>query len=331
MAELVGVGPTSVELFAGGAVTSYGGLAPDSAFDLNGVTGTTLSSIGEVRARVATVNDVHFGEVECGKIDGQVAAQFTVGPGERPYPEVMNESVIADIAVAGPDLVVVKGDLTSFGTLAEYETFRRFYEPPFGDRLLWVRGNHDSYPGEVFADWSVQVRDVPGLRVVLLDTARAHEIGGFISDEQIAATVAAAREAPASVLVMGHHPLFDPDDDHLKHFDGVTPPDSAKAVDAWAALPQVIGYTAGHTHRCRRRTIRGLPSVEVACVKDFPGAWAEYLVGTTGVAQVVHRATGAAAIAWAERTRDMFDGYYGTYAMGALEDRCFVLPLRRDR
>jgi hypothetical protein len=26
----------------------------------------------------------------------------------------------------------------------------------------------------------------------------------------------------------------------------------------------------------------------------------------------------------------MFDGFYGPYAMGALEDRCFTLPLRRS-
>jgi hypothetical protein len=34
-------------------------------------------------------------------------------------------------------------------------------------------------------------------------------------------------------------------------------------------------------------------------------------------------------VAWAERTRGMFDGYYGTYAMGEITDRCFVAPLSR--
>ena len=63
-------------------------------------------------------------------------------------------------------------------------------------------------------------------------------------------------------------------------------------------------------------------------MKDFPGGWAEYRVHERGIAQVFHRAQAPDAVAWAERTRAMFAGYYGPYAMGALEDRSFVIPWR---
>jgi 3',5'-cyclic AMP phosphodiesterase CpdA len=241
----------------------------------------------------------------------------------------MNRAVIDDMNQLNLDAVIVKGDLTSLGTLAEYDRFREFYEPAFGSRLTFVRGNHDSYPGLVFADWSVQIVDVEGLRIVLLDTSRDHESSGFIGADQVVTAREAAGATTGPVVVMGHHPLFVPDVDNVRHFDGVRPSDSAALLDGLRSCENVVAYTAGHTHRCRRATVGGVAIVEVACVKDFPGAWAEYQIGTTGIAQIVHRASGAAAIAWAEKTREMFDGYYATYALGELSDRCFTLPLTR--
>jgi 3',5'-cyclic AMP phosphodiesterase CpdA len=327
--ELMAVGPTSAELFVDGEVRRHEGLAPDSDLVIDGVALRTLADVGALLARVVTVNDVHFGEVECGKFDGVASAVFAVGPHERPYPEVMSEAVIADVLAVAPDAVLVKGDLTSFGTLEEYQRFLDFYPSAFGDRLTWVRGNHDSYPGGTYADWPVQVVDVPGLRVVLLDTSRRFEPSGFVGADQVAAVEEAARTAPDTVIVMGHHPLYVPGTDHDRHFDGVRAPDTLELVTAMARHDNVVAYTAGHSHRCRRHELSGVAVVEVACVKDFPGAWAEYLVGTRGVAQVVHRASAPAAVAWAERTRGMFDGYYGAYALGELADRCFVLPRER--
>ncbi|MCZ7627980.1 MAG: metallophosphoesterase [Microthrixaceae bacterium] len=64
----------------------------------------------------------------------------------------MNRGAVGDIASWDPDLVVVKGDLTSNGTRSEYEWFRSVYEPAFGDRLMAVRGNHESYHHLAVAD-----------------------------------------------------------------------------------------------------------------------------------------------------------------------------------
>ena len=57
---------------------------------------TTLESVGEKLATIVTMNDVHLGESECGEIEGVSQAQFRTSAGDRPYPDVMNESVIAD-------------------------------------------------------------------------------------------------------------------------------------------------------------------------------------------------------------------------------------------
>ena len=71
----------------------------------------------------------------------------------------------------------------------------------------------------------------------------------------------------------------------------------------------------------------GVPSVEVGCVKDFPGTWAEYRVYEGGVMQVVHRISSPEALSWSDRCRVIYSDFgidYETYALGSLAERCFV-------
>lgn len=64
---------------------------------------------------------VHFGETMCGLIeDSDMGPVLRVAEGERPYPEVMNESVIEAMQAANLDVVLVKGDLTSHGSFEVY-------------------------------------------------------------------------------------------------------------------------------------------------------------------------------------------------------------------
>ena len=67
------------------------------------------------------------------------------------------------------------------------------------------------------------------------------------------------------------------------------------------------------------------PWCEVSCVKDYPGAWAEYRVHEGGVVQVFHRISTPDALRWSERTRGMYSGTYHDYAFGGGADRNFVL------
>ena len=74
---------------------------------------------GGCSATIATANDVHFGEVECGRIgdlrEEELGPILRSEPGEPPYPEVMNGAVIDEMVALDPDAVVVKGDLTNVG------------------------------------------------------------------------------------------------------------------------------------------------------------------------------------------------------------------------
>ena len=75
----------------------------------------------------------------------------------------------------------------------------------------------------------------------------------------------------------------------------------------------------------------GVPHIEVGCVKDFPGSWAEYRVYDGGITQVHHRISTPEALAWSERCRHLYQDFgidYETYALGGLEDRCFTISIR---
>jgi predicted phosphodiesterase len=330
--QLTTVADDEIVAYDGTAVRRWTGLEPDTEYEFDGLRARTLPRPpGERLATIATVNDVHFGELECGILDGWGDPVLTAGPGEPPYPEMMNRSAITEIQALDPDLVIVKGDLTATGAPEEYETFRAFYEPAFGDRLLYVRGNHESHPGAPFAAVPFQTRTLPGAIVALLDTSRLGLESGALSDEQFAQLDELASNADRSVFVFGHHHIWDPSTTREPGYFGVNPDDSERLIALVARRSTIVGWFAGHTHRNRVRRFLptgDVPFTEVACVKDFPGAWAEYRIYEGGALQVFRRISTPDALAWTERTKVMFAGLYEQYAFGQLEDRCFVISPR---
>lgn len=308
-------------------------LEPATDHEIDGFAFRTLPEPGELLARIATVNDIHFGEVVCGVMAGDTSGGvFRSEPGEPPYPETMNRAAVAEIEQLDPDAVIVKGDLTNTGSDEEVDAFLAAYAP-VADRMTWVRGNHESHPGQERGGVPVQTVTVPGALVVLLDTSRPGVENGGFSAEQADELDALAAEADRPVLVMGHHHPWNPSSaERPERYFGITPDDSERLVDVVARRPRIVAYTAGHTHRNRVRRFAAtgaVPWVEVSAVKDYPGAWAEYRVHEGGIVQVFHRISSPAALAWTERTRHMFGGLYGEYAFGALADRCFAIPTDR--
>lgn len=328
--ELLTVADDELILWHGAVPRCLSELPPDTAIDSDGIEARTLPRFGELLCRVATVNDVHFGETEAGRIgDSDEWETFSVPEGAEPYPQVMNRGAVGDIASWDPDLVVVKGDLTSNGTRSEYEWFRSVYEPAFGDRLMAVRGNHESYHHLAVADAPYQERRLPGVIVALLDTSREGHPNGDLTADQLEWLDELGSRADRSVLVFGHHPVWDaagePRSD--KTF-GLLPDATDALVATFVRRPRLVGWFAGHTHRNRvvRRPERPeVPFAEVACVKDYPGSWAEYRVFDGGILQVHRRISTPDALAWSERTRAMFGGAYPLYARGRGSDRCFVV------
>jgi 3',5'-cyclic AMP phosphodiesterase CpdA len=233
------------------------------------------------------------------------------------------------MAALDPDAVVVKGDLTCNGTEAEYASFLAAYATAFGPKLLHVRGNHDGYHGGTYAAAPVQRVDLPGCTIALLDTTVPLETSGGFTPEQAEWLDDVAATADRPVLVFGHHHVWSPDSNQRPDsYFGILPDASERLVEVVARRPAILGYFAGHTHRNRVRRIRATgdrPWVEVACVKDYPGTWAEYRVHERGILQVHRRISTPEALAWSEQTRHMIADMYAGYAFGSLDERCFAM------
>lgn len=332
--ELTTVADDAVVLHLDDATFRHDDLQPDSDYEFEGVTARTLPRPhGQLLCRFATVNDVHFGEIECGRIDDHPQGPILRRePGETPYPQVMNAGAVREIASIDPEAVIVKGDLSNDGRDEEWAAFEACYRTAFGARLHVVRGNHDAHRGQAAYAGDEWI-DLPGLAVAVLDTTIPSATPGALRPNQIEWLDDHLADAGRTML-LGHHQQWVPggagaerrSDDYF----GLHP-DASDALDAVCVRhANAIGYAAGHTHRhrVRRMAASGRPTIEVGCVKDFPGTWAEYRVFEGGVMQVVHRISDPEALRWSNRCRALYSDFgvdYEQYAMGTLDDRCFVI------
>jgi 3',5'-cyclic-AMP phosphodiesterase len=333
LGELTTVGPRHAVVHRGTKVVEHEGLAPDVVHEIDGFSFRTLPEPGELLSTFATVNDVHFGEQVCGLVteDPAIGPVFRSEPGEPPYPLMMNEGAVAEMRTLDPAAVLVKGDLTSHGAQEEYDQFLAVWQGGFGDRLHHVRGNHESFYDAPFGIVAQQRVDLAGATLAMLDTSIVRKPSGTLTAEQLDWLDTVAAEADRPVLVFGHHHAWNPASaERPDSYFGIHPDASERLVEVVARRSAIVGYFAGHTHRNRVRRFAAtgsVPWVEVACVKDYPGGWAEYRVHEGGVLQIFHRISSPAALEWTEKTRQMFMGLYGGYAFGSIEDRCFpILP-----
>ncbi|MGI8984993.1 MAG: metallophosphoesterase family protein [Acidimicrobiales bacterium] len=322
--ELTTVTDTEAVLHDGLRVVRVEGLRPAEEHTIEGVRFRTLPEApGERLATVVTVSDLHIGETECGRYEGaELGPPLTTAPGEPPYPETMARAAAAEIAAVRPDAVIAKGDLTSQGRAGELATFEGIFA---GHPLRCIYGNHDVSSGSQLGPRPPsELVSVPGARVALLDTSVPAQTGGRVTQDQLDWLDDLAGTGSAPILVMGHHPLFD----DSAFTAGIDAESSARLVDLFARRPALVGYFAGHSHRnlVRRIPATGdVPWAEGGATKDYPGVWAEYRIHESAVMQVVHRISSPDALAWTERTRQMFAGLYPAYSFGSLADRCFYV------
>ena len=312
------------------AVVRLTDLQPDTTHHIGDLAIRTLPRPeGELLCRIGTVNDLHFVELAALDDDPRGPVQ-RVAPGETPYAETMNNGAIAEMSAASLSAVIAKGDLTNDGTDDEFAAFEAAYRGAFRDRLHVVRGNHDAYRGQAAYTGDEWI-ELPGVAVALLDTVLSEQTTGSITASQLQWLDDKAADSDRPVIVMGHHQQWISGQRHNEYF-GLDPDSSDGLNDVTTRRPQIVAYTAGHTHRHRVRKMKcGVPSVEVGCVKDFPGTWAEYRVYEGGITQVVHRISSPEALRWSDRCRHLMADYgidYETYALGTLEDRCFNILLR---
>lgn len=296
---------------------------------------------GEELVRFATLSDLHLGTEVFGH-RGTIAEPDRHRH-EHAHPRRCTEAAIDEAAAWGATRLIVKGDITNYGTPDQWRTYAELVAgaPMPVDA---IPGNHDHgrpgahgplLPSEAARAFGlsiarpVLVRDLPGLRVVLVDTTRAGRHGGTVApvaDDVLDATAEADRAG--GVLVVLHHqlqprPLAD------GWPPGIAADESRALLDRLGAAHPHVLVTSGHTHRSRRWGRAGVVVTQVGSTKDYPGVWAGYRVHEGGIAQTVHRVERADCIGWTDHSRVAAFGAWEHASPGRLDSRCFTMPWSR--
>ena len=226
----------------------------------------------------------------------------------------------------GAQLLVVKGDLTEKGTIAEAQRANAI----FGSMPVDViPGNHEVKQTEedisvVFGDSmvrDVRVRDVPGARLVLFDSTKPRSHMGTYDLHADEVVGAVGETTTPAVLLTHHHPQPLPLPHHWP--PGVPSHAAHRFLDRVGRANVRTMMSTGHTHRHRRHQHGPVVITEVGSTQHFPGTWAGYVVHEGGIRQVVRRVAAPDALAWTEATRRAVLGIWGRWSPGRLDDRCF--------
>lgn len=325
--EVTTVANDEVVIHTGTTFERYTDLTPDTDVSIAGFQLRTFPERGELLTTFTTVNDIHIGEIPA----DDVPPELMPDPADGSYSEFMSSGAVAEMSLIDPALVVVKGDLTSWGAVEQYERFLEIFAGEFGDRMIHIRGNHESYNHLPVQTDDMIERQLEGVTIAMIDTSGDGRVNGSISKDQLEWLDELGSRADQPVMIFGHHQIWDPANDLRsdKAF-GLMPDDSERLFEMMSHRPRMVGYFAGHTHRNKRVVVDGLPGrvfVEAAAVKDYPGTWIEYRVFEGQILQVHRRISTPEALRWSEKARHMYDDFYGPYAFGELSDRCFVIPL----
>jgi 3',5'-cyclic-AMP phosphodiesterase len=347
--------PTDVQLEAILAELLSSGVALSAS---PGSVTTLVPPPGRLLFTVALSNDVHTGETVSGLATSTFPPGFSQLPGLPPYPVVMAESMTADAAARGADVLIVAGDLTAanlpdqlagskalldqFGNLTLSGTLRP------GDYVV-ARGNHDQpQNGSAYASCSpvgttgyydclpavydlpqgtLTTTEVGGLRLVGLDTTTLNTPSGAIVDDEFDALQQVLADQPDQpTLVFGHHPVTDE-----SAYSTIAGPgfdldraDAARLEALYAATPGVFFHHSGHTHRNLRTSspvATGVDFLEVAATKEYPGGFVLLRVYQGGYMANFYKSSSALARQWSQTSSGEYLGLYPAYTLGALTDR----------
>lgn len=282
---------------------------------------------------MATVSDLHLGATTFGR-QGTIVED---PPGGVHHPTRCSRAALGEAADWGATTVVAKGDVTHHGQVDEWREYARLAtECPVP--VLALPGNHDRAfaPGRGLSPEDAAVvfgfemaspllvRDLPGLRLVLVDSTIGRGNRGRIRGrfEPVAQAVA---ETPvgSGALVLLHHQL------HQHPVSegwpvGIDRGESVQFLDRLAATGTPTVVSSGHTHRHRRWVHRGVVVTQVGSTKDYPGVWAGYVVHEGGLRQTVRRVSAPDCVAWTEHTRRAAGGTWRWVAPGRLRSRAFT-------
>lgn len=291
-----------------------------------------LATPGEVSFRFAILGDMHIGSDK--------AAETT-------------SAAIADINIAGAELVVQLGDITDQGNRNQFEEASQLLES-VEMPLITMLGNHDVFSreeqrlvGREYYSPSFGrepdgvILEHKGFRFAVLDSVEHGAspfapfnmvTGSFVEgpggavvrgsltspQHEILASVAEPGTAPTFVFL--HHPP-QPFTGFPPVLFGLRDEDSGR-LHATVDSGNVWGVFAGHTHRnARTRTYGSVPVHEVAIPRDFPFGYALVDVTKTGYRYTFHQ------ISDEDLLRDIYpsaSAIHRRYARGSGEALGFV-------
>jgi len=287
---------------------------------------------GEELFRFATISDMHIGTIEFG---------FRATMVERPvpdmaHPERATRAAIDDLTAWGAQLLLLKGDITNNGRAKDWDTIGHILRD-ISMPVEMLPGNHDHYGRRGDPDPYVALEllgheltrhvkhiDVPGLRVVLVDSTKPGKRMGrvaYIADP----VLDLLRGASTPAFVTLHHyaqrlpvPTFFP--------PGIPSHEANAFLNKVARVQPATMVSSGHTHRHRRRHVGPVVLTEVGSPKDYPGTWAGYVVHEGGIRQVVRRVSRPDILRWTDFTSAAAWHAWGAWSPGLLSHRCFTHP-----
>lgn len=323
---------TEVDADGGPGTADLGGLTPGAvvtvALDgqpLEQVT-TLVSPPGEELSRFATVSDTHIG----GNVFGALPA-IVLDP--LAHDECLRGAV-EGAGRWGATLLAVKGDITEDGLPEEWERAVGILASARVP-VVAVPGNHDVWQDAAdgvaaFAAAGLRLvvggvahHDLPGIRVVLVDTTVPGRHHGTVAPHTEAVCDLVHGSGPAVILLHQHLQRWNRT---VNWPPGIPAHEGRAFLDAVAGVNPDVVVSSGHTHRHRARRHGPLTITEVGSPKDHPGTWAGYVVHEGGLRQVVRRVGTPAGLDAAERTARTLGGAWERWSPGPLEARCFTVP-----
>ncbi len=156
------------------------------------------------------------------------------------------------------DAVLLSGDLTESGVMAEYEVLVTLLGRHIGCPVLAIPGNHDQrenfcarlahLPGVIEDSEFVQyTHDLGPLRLVMLDTVVPGAAHGQLCARRLEWLERTLSEAPAKpTIIVMHHPPFDCG---IAHMDRIKLMEPEEFVAIVGRHPEVRRILCGHVHR----------------------------------------------------------------------------------
>lgn len=320
------------EADGGAGAVVLGGLTPGTAYtlavgDLRLRARTPLPPPGRELFRFMTLSDLHLGQDHFGLLERMRE------PGADEVHTLRGaRAALAEGLEWGARHLVLKGDLVNRGTAEEYELLDKVLVEA-GLPTDAVPGNHEVKPyrevdhrdaftrlGLTVTD-GVRAQDLPGLRLVMVDSTRADHNRPFL--EHAIDPMAEAIAGRPALVVLHHHLLTIPFSTYWP--PGTPSPLANRFIASVAAAGPASVIASGHSHRHRMRRVDHVVVTETGSPKDHPGTWTGYVVHEGGIRQVVRRVGRPDVIRWTERSRRAAGGAWGIWSPGTLAARCWDL------